>query len=72
MHRNTLRKPQRELINIIILAALITAFTSLLERKGAAHLKAGHPTSPHQEISIPTLLHDKTPVTLRPRPALRH
>ena len=59
MHRNTLRKPQRELINIIILAALITAFTSLLERKGAAHLKAGHPTSPHQEISIPALLHDK-------------
>ena len=59
MHRNTLRKPQRELINLIILAALITAFTSLLERKGAAHLKAGHPTSPHQEISIPALLHDK-------------
>lgn len=34
MHRNTLRKPQRELINLIILAALITAFTSLLERGG--------------------------------------
>ena len=58
MHRNTLRKPQRALINLIILAALFTAFTSLLEQKGAAHLHEEQRKSPHQEILIPAPLHE--------------